>query len=107
MPASPEQSAAPFVPDRRMLPVLQKALQHCRGRDHDQNATQAVFWRTGDRSQGKKAEGCPAREIDACRPWLSAELEAVRLEVIRKRSDRCNLILFCRLKRAGRVSHSS
>ena len=31
MPANAEQSAAPFVPDDRTLPVLQEAVQHCRG----------------------------------------------------------------------------
>jgi hypothetical protein len=31
MPASAEQGAAPFVPDDQTLPVLQEAVQHCRG----------------------------------------------------------------------------
>ncbi len=43
MRASAEQGADPFVPDDRTLPVLQEAVQHCRGCDLYQNATQAVF----------------------------------------------------------------
>lgn len=43
MPTGAEQGAAPFVPDDRTLPVLQEAVQHCRGCDLYQNATQAVF----------------------------------------------------------------
>lgn len=37
------QSAAPFVPEDRRLPVLREAVQHCRGCDLYRNATQAVF----------------------------------------------------------------
>lgn len=37
------QSAAPFVPEDRTLPVLREAVQHCRGCDLYRNATQAVF----------------------------------------------------------------
>jgi uracil-DNA glycosylase family protein len=36
-------TAAPFVPTERNLPVLQKAVQQCRGCDLYLNATQAVF----------------------------------------------------------------
>src|ERR1700761_6728663 len=43
MPASEKQSAAQFVPNDRTLPVLQEAVQHCRGCDLYRNATQAVF----------------------------------------------------------------
>ena len=53
MPASVEQSAAPFVPNDRALPVLQEAVQHCRGCDLYQNATQAVF---GELETGVKAK---------------------------------------------------
>jgi uracil-DNA glycosylase family protein len=53
MPASAEQGAAPFVPDDRTLPVLQEAVQHCRGCDLYQNATQAVF---GELETGTKAK---------------------------------------------------
>lgn len=53
MPASAEQGAAPFVPDDRTLPVLQEAVQHCRGCDLFQNATQAVF---GELEMGAKAK---------------------------------------------------
>src|SRR5476651_1022309 len=41
--AGAEQSAAPFVPDDRTLPVLREAVRHRRGCDLYQNATQAVF----------------------------------------------------------------
>lgn len=146
MPARTEQSAAPFVPEDRTLPVLQKAVQHCRGCDLYQNATQAVFGeletgakakkpkvaimmigeQPGDQEDkqgrpfvgpaGKLLDKCleeadidrrkvyvtnavkhfrweprgklrihkkpSMREIHACRPWLEAELEAVRPELI-------------------------
>jgi uracil-DNA glycosylase family protein len=53
MPASADQSAAPFVPDDRTLPVLQAAVQHCRGCDLYQHATQAVF---GELETGARAK---------------------------------------------------
>jgi uracil-DNA glycosylase len=53
MPTGAEQGAAPFVPDRRTLSVLQEAVQHCRGCDLYQNATQAVF---GELETGAKAK---------------------------------------------------
>ena len=146
MPTSADQGAAPFVPDDRTLPILLEAVQHCRGCDLYQNATQAVF---GELETGAKAnklkvsimmigeqpgdqedkQGRPfvgpagkfldrcleevdidrrkvyvtntvkhfrweprgklrihkkpsMKEIHACRPWLEAELEAVRPELI-------------------------
>ena len=53
MPATTEQTAAPFVPDHRTLPVLQEAVQHCRGCDLYLHATQAVF---GELETGAKAK---------------------------------------------------
>jgi DNA polymerase len=146
MPASAEQSAAPFVPENRTLPILQVAVQKCRGCDLYQNATQAVFGeletgatakkpkvtimmigeQPGDQEDkqgrpfvgpaGKLLDKCleeadidrrkvyvtntvkhfrweprgklrihkkpSMKEIHACRPWLEAELEAVRPELI-------------------------
>jgi len=146
MPRSAKQSATPFVPADRALPVLREAVQHCRGCDLYQNATQAVFGELeiGDKARkpkvsimmigeqpgdqedkqgrpfvgpaGKLLDKCleevkidrqkvyvtntvkhfrweprgklrihkkpSAREIQACRPWLDAELEAVRPELI-------------------------
>ena len=38
-----KESAAPFVPEERKLPVLAEAVQRCRGCDLYKNATQAVF----------------------------------------------------------------
>src|SRR5580658_2180984 len=43
MPKSVSQSAAPFVPEERTLPLLREAVQKCRGCDLYRNATQAVF----------------------------------------------------------------
>jgi uracil-DNA glycosylase family protein len=141
-----EQGAAPFVPDNRTLPVLQEAVQYCRGCDLYQYATQAVFGeletgakakkpkvaimmigeQPGDQEDkqgrpfvgpaGKLLDKCleeadidrrkvyvtntvkhfrweprgklrihkkpSMKEIHACRPWLEAELEAVRPELI-------------------------
>jgi uracil-DNA glycosylase family protein len=141
-----EQTAAPFVPENRTLPVLQEAVQHCRGCDLYLNATQAVFGeldthaaaknpkaaimmigeQPGDQEdrQGRPFVGPAGRLLDkcleevaidrrqvyvtnavkhfrweprgklrlhkkpsikqihACRPWLDAELETVRPELI-------------------------
>lgn len=146
MPVVSKESAAPFVPEDRTLPVLREAVQSCRGCDLYENATQAVFGEleTGDRAKkpkvsimmigeqpgdqedkqgrpfvgpaGKLLDRCleeadidrrkvyvtntvkhfrweprgklrihkkpSMKEIRACRPWLEAELEAVRPDVI-------------------------
>ena len=140
------ESAAPFVPDERTLPVLREAIQHCHGCTLYRNATQAVFGELETGAEAKRAkvavmmigeqpgnqedlEGRPfvgpagklldrcleeakidrrkvyvtntvkhfkweprgklrihkkpsMKEIHACRPWLEAELEAVRPELI-------------------------
>jgi len=139
------ESAEPFVPDERNLPVLAKAVQKCRGCDLYKNATQAVFGEVenGDGAKPKIAimmigeqpgdqedkQGRPfvgpagklldkaleeaeidrgkvyvtnavkhfkweprgklrihkkpsMKEINACRPWLDAELETVKPKLI-------------------------
>ena len=141
-----KESAAPFVPEERKLPVLTAAVQKCKGCDLYKNATQAVFGeidtrdgvakpkvaimmigeQPGDQEdkQGRPFVG-PAgklldkaleeaeidrskvyvtnavkhfkweprgkqrihkkpsmKEINACRPWLDAELETVRPKLI-------------------------
>jgi DNA polymerase len=141
-----KESAAPFVPEERKLPVLIEAVQKCKGCDLYRNATQAVFGeidtrdgaarpkvaimmigeQPGDQEdkQGRPFVG-PAgklldkaldeaeidrrrvyvtnavkhfkweprgklrihkkptmKEINACRPWLDAELETVRPKLI-------------------------
>ncbi len=53
MPVGAEQGAASFIPNGRTLPVLQEAVQKCRGCDLYQNATQAVF---GELETGAKAK---------------------------------------------------
>jgi uracil-DNA glycosylase family protein len=53
MPANAKESAAPFVPEDRTLPVLRKAVQECHGCDLYRNATQAVF---GELETGATAE---------------------------------------------------
>jgi DNA polymerase len=50
------QSAAPFVPEDRSLPVLQEAVQECRGCDLYRNATQAVFGELKTGSSPKRPE---------------------------------------------------
>lgn len=146
MPFPADQGAAPFVPNDRTLPVLQEAVQHCRGCDLYRKATQAVFGEleTGTRAKRPKVavmmigeqpgdkedkQGRPfvgpagrlldklleeaeidrrkvyvtntvkhfrweprgklrihkkpsLKEIVACRPWLEAELETVRPELV-------------------------
>jgi uracil-DNA glycosylase family protein len=56
MPAAIKESAAPFVPKERTLPVLQKAVQRCQGCDLYLNATQAVFGELGTGDKAKKPE---------------------------------------------------
>jgi uracil-DNA glycosylase family protein len=146
MATSVKESAAPFVPEQRTLPILREAVQHCRGCDLYQHATQAVFGEleTGESAKRPKVEimmigeqpgnqedieGRPfvgpagklldkclqeaeidrrkvyvtntvkhfkweprgklrihkkpsMQQIHACRPWLDAELEVVRPELI-------------------------
>jgi len=43
MPPAIKESAAPFIPADRTLPALREAVQHCRGCELYQHATQAVF----------------------------------------------------------------
>lgn len=146
MPAGIEHSAKPFVPDSLALPVLQKAVQHCRGCELYKNATHAIFGELEGKRNAKKPkvsimmigeqpgdqedkQGRPfigpagkfldkclekvkidrrevyvtntvkhlrleirgklhvhrkpsMRNIHACRPWLDAELEVVRPDLI-------------------------
>jgi uracil-DNA glycosylase len=146
MATSAKESAAPFVPEERTLPVLREAVQHCRGCDLYEHATQAVFGEleTGESAKRPKVEimmigeqpgnqedieGRPfvgpagklldkclqeanidrrkvyvtntvkhfkweprgklrihkkpsMQQIHACRPWLDAELEVVRPQLI-------------------------
>jgi uracil-DNA glycosylase family protein len=48
-----KDSAAPFVPQDRTLPVLREAVQHCHGCDLYRHATQAVF---GELETGAKSK---------------------------------------------------
>ena len=146
MPSRLADSAAPFVPGDRSLPILRETVQQCRGCDLYRNATQAVFGEleTGEEAARPKAEimmigeqpgdredreGRPfvgpagrlldkcleeaeidrrkvyvtntvkhfkweprgklrihkkptLKEIHACRPWLEAELETVRPQLV-------------------------
>src|SRR3954471_12367711 len=141
-----KESAAPFVPEERKLPVLAAAAQTCRGCELYKHATQAVFGEVDARDGGAKPkvaimmigeqpgdqedkQGRPfvgpagklldkaleeaeidrgkvyvtnavkhfkweprgklrihkkpsMKEINACRPWLQAELETVRPKLI-------------------------
>ena len=51
-----KESAAPFVPAERQLPVLSKAVQKCKGCDLYKNATQAVFGEIEARDGGSKTK---------------------------------------------------
>lgn len=138
-------NAERYLPGKRTLPVLQKAVQNCHGCDLYRNATQAVFGELEAGSEGNRPvavmmigeqpgdkediEGHPfvgpagklldeclqqvgidrrevyvtnavkhfkweprgkrrihkkpsVQEIKACRPWLDAELEAIRPRLI-------------------------
>jgi uracil-DNA glycosylase len=141
-----KETAAPFVPKERKLPVLAAAVQKCKGCDLYKNATQAVFGEIETRNGGAKPkvailmigeqpgdqedkQGRPfvgpagklldkaleeaeidrskvyvtnavkhfnweprgkqrihkkpsMKEINACRPWLDAELETVKPKLI-------------------------
>jgi uracil-DNA glycosylase len=57
-----QATAAPFVPDRRTLPVLREAVQQCRGCDLFRNATQAVFG-----------------EIEACNSEKSSQIDIMMI----------------------------
>ena len=48
-----KESAAPFVPEERKLPVLAEAVQKCKGCDLYKNATQAVFGEIESRDGAK------------------------------------------------------
>jgi uracil-DNA glycosylase family protein len=146
MPVKAKESAAPFVPEERKLPVLAASVQKCRGCDLYRNATQAVFGEIATRGRSATAKAAimmigeqpgdqedkqgrpfvgPAgklldkaleeaeidrskvyvtnavkhfkweprgklrihkkpsmKEINACRPWLDAELETVQPKLI-------------------------
>ena len=56
--ARKEPGALPFVPEKRSLPVLRKAVQRCQGCDLYRNATQAVFGEM-DASDAKDAKAAP------------------------------------------------
>jgi len=141
-----KESAAPFVPEERTLPVLAEAVQKCEGCDLYRNATQAVFGEVESRDGGatrkiaimmigeqpgdqEDKQGRPfvgpagklldkaleeaeidrskvyvtnavkhfkweprgklrihkkpgMKEINACRPWLDAEIETVKPKLI-------------------------
>ncbi|MBS1803058.1 MAG: UdgX family uracil-DNA binding protein [Acidobacteria bacterium] len=146
MSSKQKESAAPFVPAERSLPVLAEAVQGCKGCDLYKHATQAVFGEVEGRDAGGKTkvaimmigeqpgdqedkQGRPfvgpagklldkaleeagidrdkvyvtnavkhfkweprgklrihkkpgMKEINACRPWLDAEIETVKPKLI-------------------------
>ena len=54
MTARTKESAAPFVPEERTLPILREAVQKCRGCDLYRSATQAVFGEVETGAEAKK-----------------------------------------------------
>ena len=54
MPVSARETAAPFVPEDRALPILREAVQHCHGCDLYRHATQAVFGELETGADAKK-----------------------------------------------------
>jgi DNA polymerase len=56
MPTKIAESAAPFVPEDRTLPVLRDAVQQCRGCDLYRHATQAVFGELETGMEAKKPQ---------------------------------------------------
>jgi hypothetical protein len=58
-----KESAAPFVPEERSLPVLTRAVQRCEGCDLFRHATQAVFGET-DMRNGAADCGAMKRRLD-------------------------------------------
>lgn len=56
MPTKPAESAAPFVPQDRTLPVLRDAVQKCHGCDLYRHATQAVFGELETGMEAKKPQ---------------------------------------------------
>lgn len=56
MPTKTTESAAPFVPEDRTLPVLRDAVQKCHGCDLYRHATQAVFGELETGTEAKKPQ---------------------------------------------------
>ena len=56
MPTKTAESAAPFVPEDRTLPVLREAVQKCHGCDLYRHATQAVFGELETGMEAKKPQ---------------------------------------------------
>jgi len=92
-----EKTAAPFVPKTTSLKVLSAASHDCRGCDLCKSATQVVFGegpksarvmfvgeQPGDQEDRKRRihKKSRASEVKACRPWLEAELRAVKPAVV-------------------------
>ncbi len=97
-------TAAPLVPSRPTLKKLRDAAAECRACDLWKTGTQTVFGEGAQRSgidrskvyvtnvvkhfkwepRGKRRihKKPNAEEIGACRPWLQAEIDVVRLRVI-------------------------
>jgi uracil-DNA glycosylase family 4 len=104
-------SAADFLPDRLNLSALRQAADHCKGCDLYLNATQTVFgegpnlldeaiveagldrkdvyitnavkhFRWEPRGKRRLHKKPSARQINACRPWLEAEMTVIKPEVV-------------------------
>lgn len=74
--ADEPNDATPFLPERRSLEALREAAAGCRGCHLWRPATQAAFGE-GRRSSRPAAQTPKRFEIDACMPWLEAELAPV------------------------------
>src|SRR5688572_16403798 len=97
--------AEPFLPaGKRTLPKLREASAHCQGCDLYLHATQTVFgegsatagiareatyvtnavkhFKFEERGKARLHKRPRAGEVKACRPWLSAELELIRPEIV-------------------------
>lgn len=74
--ANGEISAADYLPGTRSLRALRSAAHDCRGCPLWKDSTQTVFkWRP--RGKRRLHQTPRAGEVEACRPWLEAEIEAV------------------------------
>jgi uracil-DNA glycosylase len=104
MATEPERSAVDFFPKRVTLRTLTAAVQKCRGCDLYRDATQAVFgegppdaevmlvgeqpgdredvvkhfkWKAAPRGKRRIHRKPDLHEVQACRPWLEAEIERI------------------------------
>jgi DNA polymerase len=75
---STEATAAPLIPPQPTIEKLQRAARDCRACPLWKTGTQTVFGSGAARARVVFV----GEQIAACRPWLEAELEVLKLKVL-------------------------